>query len=189
MKDQAQISFPQGAAAPGQENILKTRALMALMQHFPKRARSPEEQAIWLRDYLADLDCCSVSEVDRACTAWRQSEEGSFPKVGQLLAYIGKFKPTEFERAIPWNPAPESEFDAMPLSEQIRQHKLLSDRAKMKAGPMWKNGRQAGPEELGPDWHRWKAVAKNHDAEVDRLGDILRKAREGGYAQTNSPAS
>ena len=150
---------------------------MALVQHFPKRARSPEEQAIWLRDYLADLDSFSVQEVESACTSWRQSDAGSFPKIGELLSSIKKFKPRETERVNAWEPIPDSEFDALPLSEQARHHRILAIQAKRDAGPMWIGGRQAGPQELSADWHRLSAVAKNHSTEAGRLDEILRESR------------
>lgn len=151
----------------------------ALSSHFPTRAHTPAEHDRWLSDFVADLGDLDETAVRRGCAEWRNSKTGRFPTPGQLrkvcAAYVRQLPAPPPQ---PWTAPTDAEYATLTLAEKIRTHTVLALEARMKAGPMWKNARPAGPDELGPEWHRWTAIAKNHEAEVARLQNKRQAAKE-----------
>ena len=172
---QTVLANAQDVAADRRE---KTQILMALAQHFPKSSRSPEEQAIWLRDYLADLDQFPADEVEAACSAWRRTDAAKFPKIGELLIRLRQFSPSKEETARRWEPVQDAVYDAMSLTEKIRYHRIAANEAKCRAGPQWLKRAPALPSDMPKKWHEGRAVAKNHENEASRLDQIMREAMD-----------
>lgn len=72
-----------------------------------------------------------------------------------------------------WKEPTQEEYEAQSISEKIRTNKILACEARLRAGPMMKNRRPAGPDELPDKWHQWTRVAKHHEAEAKRFREII----------------
>lgn len=71
----------------------------------------------------------------------------------------------------------EAEYRYLTTAEKIRHHQMNAFESEMRAGPMWKKGKPAGPEELPASWHDNMALATHHHAEAKRLKEIVANAR------------
>ena len=160
-------------SSPRIEIVKELRALEQFCTF--KAVRSGEESERFLKDYLADIQDFPLEAIQKACAEWRKSGSTRFPTPGQLIPLIRQHvaAPTP-ERAEPWKPLSDLAYDELSLRDKIRHHRILANEARRKAGPMWLNGRPAGPEELPPRWHEWSARAENHEAEAQRLSRFLR---------------
>lgn len=151
--------------------------LGALSSHYPAPARSPGEQARWLSDFADDLAEFADGEVRRACADWRRSEGRRFPTPGQLLTACRQVRSAlqhaaaPRDRAEPYEPWKLSSGDVadMSFSQALRYHQAMATHYRAKAGPMWRNGRPAEPDELPESWRAWRAKAQDHEAEAGRL--------------------
>lgn len=70
----------------------------------------------------------------------------------------------------------QAEVDQLGLYDKIKHYRLLGHHARRRAGPMWKHGRPAGPEELSDHWREWSRRAENYEAEVKRLEAVRDRA-------------
>lgn len=153
------------------------REIAALSSHYPVSTKSPAEQARWLDDFANDLGDAGPEAVAAACRAWRLGDAKRFPTPGQLRKLV-----THTVRALSapnheaWRPISDEEYDSLTVHQRARHQRILASEAFTKAGPMWKGGAPAGPDELPETWHRWRGIARNHLAEAQRLEDVL-KAR------------
>jgi hypothetical protein len=149
--------------------------LEALGQHYMRPVRGPEQQERFLKDYLDDLSEYQISAIKLGCKAWRHSDASKFPTSGQLLRHVRANTATEHrgERAEPWRPLDDIEYDRLSLRDKIRHQTILGHEAQRKAGPMWANG---APAERPPARQTWVTRAENHFAEASRLNGILRRA-------------
>lgn len=69
-----------------------------------------------------------------------------------------------------WSAISDAEYDRLSLSDKIRHQRILANVAQCDAGPQSGPGRKGIPADKMPqDWHRFRAKASNHLAEVDRL--------------------
>lgn len=73
----------------------------------------------------------------------------------------------------PWRPLTEEEYQSASLSDRIDHHEKMAHIEFNKAGPMWKDGRPARPDELPERWHTHTAAALSHRADVQRLRQIM----------------
>jgi len=143
-----------------------------------------EDRERYLKDYLADIQDFPLDAVKSACAEWRKSGSVKFPTSGMLIPIIRRFMGApKDERMEPWKPLSDLAYDALSLPEKIRHHRIMAGQARLKAGPMWKNGRAAEPSELPATWHEWTARAQNHDREADRLRSHLRPSSMGLAAE------
>lgn len=143
-----------------------------------------EDRERYLKDYLSDIQEFPLDAIRSACAEWRKSGSVKFPTSGMLIPIIKRFigAPKD-ERLEPWRALTDDEYRALGLPEKIRHHQILANQARRKAGPMWKNGRPAAPDELPDIWHSWTRQAENHEAEASRLRKHLRPSSMGLAAE------
>lgn len=151
------------------------KELRALEQHYTfKVVRSPEDQERFLRDYVADLREFDIKAIETGCARWRQSGAKNFPTSGQLLPFIQAASPRSHgEKPQPWRPLSDAEYATLSIREKIRHQTILASEAKLKAGPMWREGKPCPPENLSEGYHTWTARARNHEAEIKRLRELI----------------
>ena len=134
-----------------------------------------EDRERFLKDYLADIQEFPLPAIQKACQKWRQSGQTKFPVPGQLIPLIrGCIAAEPVARERPWGALADHEYEALSLRGKIEHQRILAHQARRKAGPMWLNGRPAGPDELPDRWHEWTKRADNHEAEAARLSKYLR---------------
>ena len=151
------------------------QSLTRLALHYPRSTRSPEEQAIWLADYAADLSHYDPDKVDEACTRWRRSEAKSFPKSGELLASIrSNLGGGSSQAVLPYVPLSETEYESGSLSDKAEHHAYLATQARYKAGAQWKDGKPCRAEKMSDHWRYWIAIAKNHEADASRYRKLMK---------------
>jgi len=157
----------------------------ALAVHCRPPLMEAEKRALWLRDWCEDLAKFPIGAVRVACRKYRNSGATKFPTPGQLVPMVraeAEQKPAA-ERVQPWRPLTDDEYEALSLRGKIEHQRILAGQARRKAGPMWLNGRPAGPDELPERWHEWTKRAENHEAEADRLRRYLRATPQGLAAE------
>ena len=136
-----------------------------------------DERALWLEDWCRDLAGYPIEAVREACRRWRNGEDRKFPLPGQLrpliaAAMLGEDRPA-VERAEPWRPISEADYQALTLAEKIRHQRILCAQAMRKAGPMWGRYGPIAAADMSDDWRRWRGKAGGHDAEARRLSAML----------------
>jgi hypothetical protein len=150
----------------------------ALAVHCRPSLMSVEARSLWVRDWCEDLGPFPIEAIRVACRKFRQSGAVKFPTPGQLMPMVRAEIEAPAPNAEPvqvWGPISDLAYDALGLPEKIRHQRLLAHQARRKAGPMWLNGRPAGPDELPERWHEWTKRAENHEAEATRLSGYLRR--------------
>lgn len=160
-------------ATPNQEVICAE--INALSSHYLTTTKSPDDHARWLIDFATDLGDLTPEQVRRACAAWRTSDAKKFPTPGQLrkTAPLLHVEALPAPRAEPWRPISNGEYQALTIIQKIRHHRSSIGHALDRAGPMWRDGKPVGPEELPASWHEWRQRARNHADEAGRLQTIL----------------
>lgn len=155
-------------------------ALESLALHCRPPLMSVDDRARWMRDWCEDLRSYDIAAIRAATAKWRSGESQKFPTPGQLLPLVRVLVggPISDGPIGPWRPITDEAYDALSLAEKIRHQRILASEARSKAGPMWRNGRPAGPDEMTDRWRIWIERARNHDAEAARLRQIMDNARE-----------
>lgn len=156
-------------------------AIEALTVHCRPPLMEANQRTSWLSDWCDDLGRFPAEAIANGCRKWRHSGNTKFPTPGQLLPLVGEGVPNpDRVKALPWRPATQEEYQAMTLKEKIRENLILASEADGKAGPQFRNTSQRGsinraagvhltPEQMPPEWHRWRDVAATHRAEAGRL--------------------
>lgn len=157
-------------------------AVERLAVHCRTPVMSLEERSVWLEDWCRDFAEFPIEAITEACRRWRNGEDRRFPLPGQLrplvvLAVAGGDRPV-VERAEPWRPVSQAEYQAMTVAEKLRHQRILCSNALRKAGPMWRNGRPVTADELPDTWRRWRDKAAGHEAEALRLAAHLERSGE-----------
>lgn len=150
--------------------------LEALGTHCRAPLMETNQRALWLRDWCADLAEYPIEAIRTACRRYRNSEATKFPTPGQLIPMVKSAAKPELRagvKALPWEPATQEAYEALSLTEKIFENRALAKIAYRKAGPMWKHGRPATPEELGPVWRAYNDQAVAYEAEAARLSKFL----------------
>lgn len=161
-------------------------AIEALEAHCRAPLMAIDTRKAWLNDWCADLAQFPIDAVQAACRKWRHSGAIKFPTPGQLLPLVKDALPVEKTGPVRvWRPATPDEFRAMSVRDKIHEHTILAHKARLKAGPMFRNTTPAGslakvsgkhlePHELSAEYHAFTAEAERHEAEAKRLRQHLR---------------
>jgi len=56
--------------------------------HYPQLKRTPDEQRLWVQDWIEDLHGFPADLVSEAAQLWRNSDAERFPTPGQLMAPV-----------------------------------------------------------------------------------------------------
>jgi hypothetical protein len=145
-----------------------TLSLISLSNHYRRQVRTPEEQAMWLRDWLDDLAAWTPDQVADACGEWRRSAARRMPSSGELLVKLSTMhapKQQSQPKIEAWKPISDEEYDTLSVRDKIRHHHILADQAML--------GWKSTTRQVDDDWRRRDAIAKNHRAEASRLGAML----------------
>lgn len=161
--------------------------IIDLLDSLALHCRAPlmdvEDRSRWQRDWCDDLAAFGLPAIRSACARWRQSGQTKFPTPGQLMPLVrdaDAARSTDTPRAGPYEPwtwPPGIEAD-LSLVEKIRFHQAMAQHWRTRAGPMWRNGRPAGPDELPDSWRIGTARAQEHEADAARLRTLLADARQ-----------
>jgi hypothetical protein len=150
------------------------KELRALSAHYRSSLRTPAEELRWLEDWMTDLADFADETVRLACRRWRR-EAKRFPVPSELRSLCLTCSPTLASQiARPYRHPSEAEYESLPVEAKVRVQEAKALELYAKAGPMWKNGRAARPEELPERWHRFRKEARAHECEVRRLKLLLR---------------
>lgn len=152
--------------------------LEALSTHCRPPLMETNQRALWLRDWCADLAGYPIEAIRTACRRYRNSEATKFPTPGQLMPMVKAATTSERDasaKALPWSPSAQDAYAKLSLADKIFENRALARIAYRKAGPMWKHGAPATPEELGPVWRAHTDQAKAYEAEAARLSKYLRE--------------
>ena len=128
-----------------------------------------DERSRWMEDWCADLRPFPVEAIKTACARWRTGESAKFPTPGQLLPLVRAVAPhgqTQDRGAnTPWAWPSDDELASMPLRERRRQHQIMANVCRTRAGPMDAQGNHARPE--------WIERSRNHAHEASRLATVI----------------
>lgn len=134
----------------------------------------------WLQSWCEDLAEFSSEVLKAGFRSWRQSDNVKFPTPGQLLPMMRAAASRAngsglSSNAAPkaWEPISDAEYDQLSLRDKIRHQRILASRAFSKAGPQCSGSLPIPAEQMPQEWHGWRAVGRNHLAEVERLKKIL----------------
>jgi len=138
-----------------------------------------------MADWCNDLAQFPVDAIAAGCRAWRHSGETKFPTAGRLLPLVRAAMPSApSERVEVWRELSDAEYANLSVREKIRHRTILAHEARSKAGPMYRNttggmskptdGRLT-PEEMPGTWRHWSQIAEGHEAEAQRLREVLRR--------------
>ena len=155
-------------------------AIESLALHCRAPLMSVEQRASWIRDWCDDLRGFDIAAIRAATARWRASDNAKFPTPGQLLPLVRGQATAERDAgavAAPWKPLTYAAYDELTLTEKIRHQRILANQARGKAGPQWRGGKPATPDQMPAAWHAWRQRAQNHDAEARRLQQVLEKSR------------
>lgn len=138
----------------------------------------------WLADWAHDLEKFPYEAIRDAVADWRKSGNAKFPTPGQIIPMIQAKtrKDSDPKRAAQkWSDLSQQEYEALSLDEKIRHQRILSERAKFNAGPMyragmkWGSGNHMTPDEMPPKWHELQHQADGHSREAKRLKEFTRR--------------
>ena len=96
----------------------------------------------------------------------------AFDRLSQRGAAMAVFEDLGIELRPPAVATIETPYERMTLAEKIRHHTILATEAEMKAGPMWRGGKDGfalSIAQMPPAWHEWKAKAAFHYDEIRSL--------------------
>jgi hypothetical protein len=134
----------------------------------------------WLQSWCEDLAEFPSEVLKAGFRNWRRSENTKFPTPGQLLPMMRAAasrangagqESTEGAKA--WEPISDDEYERLSLRDKIRHQRILASRAFGKAGPQCIGSNPVPADQMPPAWHAWKAMGRNHMAEVERLRKLL----------------
>lgn len=155
----------------------------ALEVHCRLPLMSVEQRGVWMRDWADDLGEYPIEAIRMACRDWRQGGERKFPTPGQLLPLVRAKIARKHEDGDnkPWEPLSDLAYNSLTLREKIRHQNILYQQALAKGGPQWRNGKPVAAEDMPPEWHAARALARNFADEAARLQGKLKIA-----SQTNA---
>jgi hypothetical protein len=153
-------------------------ALESLAVHCRPPLMSVEDRSRWMADWCEDLKNCDATAIKTACQRWRMGSDRKFPMAGQLLPLVRAVTvstPSSSDTEEQWRPLSDAEYESLSLREKVRHHRIMASECRIKAGPMWRNGTHAEPEQLPEKWHEFQAKARGHDEEARRLNNFMRR--------------
>ncbi|MBR7619964.1 hypothetical protein JKL49_11240 [Phenylobacterium sp. 20VBR1] len=160
-------------------------ALESLAVHCRPPLMSVEDRSRWMVDWCSDLANFPIEAIKLACTRWRQGENTRFPTPGQLLPMVRAVLPAKGDgpKVERWRPISGEDYRQLPIRDKIRHLQIELSELMTDAGPMMINegefrGRRLTPDEMPAKWHDAQARAAMIDAEIKRLRDTIRNARE-----------
>ena len=77
---------------------------------------------------------------------------------------------------MPWRELSDQEYQALSLAQKIDYRMIAAGQCRNRAGPQWRDGQPQLPEDMPPKWHYNIGLAKAHEAEAARLGQILKES-------------
>jgi hypothetical protein len=153
-------------------------AIEALAVHCRPPLMTIEDKMRWVADWCEDLADYPIEAIRAACLRWRNGHDRKFPMPGQLRPLIEAANPKGRSTSIenePWRPLSDDEYRALSITAKIRHQAILMSEALRKAGPMWRNGKPAIPDDLPASWHEGKRQASHHDSQMRHLRKILKQ--------------
>lgn len=142
----------------------------------------------WMADWCSDLASYPIEAVQSAFRDWRQSGNTKFPTPGQIIPAVrAKLRKVEDVGAMgtrKWEPLTDADYYAASIEDKIRHHEIMAQRARFKAGPMyragktWASGAHLDRADMPSGWHDAQSQADNHFAKARELSKKLRSARE-----------
>jgi len=147
----------------------------ALSSHCRVPLMSVEQRTGWMRDWCEDLGQFRIEDIRRAFRDWRQSGNTKFPTPGQVMPILRRLNDVGAPEAklVSWRELSDPEYAALSLSEKVRHHLILANKAEVAAGPMWRHGKHAS--DMPDEWHGQRQRAENHRAEAKRLRDLMNR--------------
>lgn len=159
----------------------------ALETHCRAPLMTVDARSRWISDWCKDLKTFSVEAIEEAFRDWRNSGSTKFPTAGQIVPLIkAKIRQPGDVSAAPrkWEPLSEADYYAASLEDKIRHHRILAERARFDAGPMylagatWASGRHLERSEMSDKWRAYQRQADNHAAEAKTLHGKMTSAAE-----------
>jgi len=159
----------------------------ALETHCRAPLMTVDARARWISDWCKDLREFSVEAIEDAFRDWRNSGSTKFPTAGQIVPLIrAKIrKPKDGAATVrKWEPLTDAAYYDAPLDEKIRHHRIMAERARFDAGPMyqgalsWASGRHLDVSEMSDKWRAYRRQAENHAAEAKALHGKMTSAAE-----------
>lgn len=148
-------------------------ALESLAVHCRLPLMDVDARSRWMQTWCEDLRDFPVEAIKTACRNWRQGEITKFPTPGQLLPMVRSALPRaklEGSNNAPWAWPSDAELDAMPISEQRRNHLIMASQCRSRVGPMNADREHPRPE--------WLVRAAHHDSEVGRLNGLIARGAQ-----------
>lgn len=136
------------------------------------------QRALWLRDWCSDLAKFEIDHIRRAFRDWRLSGQTKFPTPGQIMPVLRSISnpAPKWEKEVAWSELSDAEYEKLDLPAKERHHLILANRAEVKAGPMWRDGRPMRPEDMPASWRELREKAARHKDEARRLRELYRRA-------------
>ena len=142
----------------------------------------------WLSDWCDDLSKFPIEATRAAFRDWRQSGNTKFPTPGQIMPLVkAKVRRPDGDKPSgvrPWTPLGEGEYPDASIEDKLRHHRIMAERARFDAGPMylagatWASGRHLDAGEMPERWRTLRRKADNHASEAKALNERLRNLAE-----------
>ena len=141
----------------------------------------------WFSDWCNDLAKFPIEAIRDAFKDWRQSDNVKFPTPGQMLPMIkAKIRKSDdgTTTAFKWEPLTEDTYYDAPIAEKIKHHRIMAERARFAAGPMyrsrttWGSGQHLEASEMPDRWHAYRKQADGHAEQANKLRKTMVEAAE-----------